>query len=350
MTTKQVSKLSRRHFTALAGAAGALSLIGMRTAHAAGPVVVGTWGGDYQAGLQKYIATPLVDPKNYKVVFDGAAESPRKVKLMAERRLPRGSMDVAALTASGSYDMYQNGAIDKLDYSRIPAAAKIPANLKTDYLVPQYYTTRVILFNPSKVTTAPTSYADLWKPEYAGRVGVIDIQYLTTIESAAMAFGGSLSNYEPGKAKLLELKKQGVRIYPTNEAMAQALQTGECWICIMWNARGVLWQNAGVPIEIAVPKEGSVVYLTGFSLPKNASNKDGAYEFLNAQLDHSAQAGFAKDLGGSPVVDGVPLPPELAKRVVYTPAQQARFMVQDNEYLAKNDAQLKDWWDKVFKG
>ena len=36
MTTKQVSKLSRRHFTALAGAAGALALIGMRTAHAAG--------------------------------------------------------------------------------------------------------------------------------------------------------------------------------------------------------------------------------------------------------------------------------------------------------------------------
>jgi len=24
-------------------------------------------------------------------------------------------------------------------------------------------------------------------------------------------------------------------------------------------------------------------------------------------------------------------------------------MVQDYDYLAKNDAQLKEWWDKVFK-
>ncbi|GAA5235502.1 extracellular solute-binding protein [Verticiella sediminum] len=344
-------KMTRRDFTTLMGAAGAMSMLGMPRAHAAGgPVVVGTWGGDYQAALQKYIATPLVDPKGYKVSFDSAAESPRKVKLLAERRLPRGSMDVAALTASGSYDMFENDAIEKIDYSRVPLAEKIPAALCSDYLVPQYYTTRVVLYNPKFVTTAPTSYADLWNPEYAGRVGVIDIQYLTTIESAAMAFGGSLTNYEPGKEKLLELKKQGVRIYPTNEAMAQALQTGECWICIMWHARGVLWQNAGVPIDIAVPKEGSVVYLTGFALPRNARNKDGAYEFLNAQLEDSAQIGFAHDLGGTPAVEGVALPPELAKQIVYTPEQQAQFMMQDDAYLSKNDAQLKDWWDKVFKG
>ena len=47
----------------------------------------------------------------------------------------------------------------------------------------------------------------------------------TTIESAAMINGGGVSNYEPGKEKLLELKKMGVKIYPTNEAMAQALMT-----------------------------------------------------------------------------------------------------------------------------
>src|SRR5258707_6599533 len=26
------------------------------------------------------------------------------------------------------------------------------------------------------------------------------------------------------------------------------------WMCIMWKARGVMWQNAGIPIEIANPK------------------------------------------------------------------------------------------------
>lgn len=344
-------KITRRNFTALLAGASVATVAMPSIAQAQSrPVVVGTWGGDYQTGLQNYISAPFVNPKGYDVVYDGASEAPRKVKLLAERRLPRGSMDVAALTAAGSFEMFKNDAITQIDYSRIPLAAKIPENLKSDYLIPQYYTTRVILYNPEKVTTPPTSYADLWKPEYAGRVGVIDIQYQTTIESAALAFGGSLTDYEPGKEKLLELKESGVRVYPTNEAMAQALQTGECWICIMWHSRGVLWQNAGIPIEIAVPSEGSVVYLTGFSIPSNAREVDGAYEFLNAQLEESAQIGFAKDLGGTPVVDGVTLPPDLASRVIYTPEQQSAFLFQDNEYLAANDSQLKSWWDKVFKG
>jgi hypothetical protein len=29
---------------------------------------------------------------------------------------------------------------------------------------------------------------------------------------------------------------------------------------------------------------------------------------------------------------------------------QKTFMVQDQEYLAKNDPQLQEWWNKVFKG
>ena len=59
------------------------------------------------------------------------------------------------------------------------------------------------LYNPKLVRTPPASYADLWAPENAGKVGVIDIEYQTTIEPAALVNGGSLGNYEPGKAKLL---------------------------------------------------------------------------------------------------------------------------------------------------
>ena len=33
----------------------------------------------------------------------------------------------------------------------------------------------------------------------------------------------------------------------------------------------------------------------------------------------------------------------------FTPAEMETMMVQDYEYLAKNDAQLKEWWDKEFK-
>ncbi|MFI4989234.1 MAG: extracellular solute-binding protein, partial [Alphaproteobacteria bacterium] len=221
-------RLTRRAFTTLLGGGLAASAFGTArpAAAAGGRVVVGTWGGDYEKFLDNYIAKPFLEPKGIQVVYDTANDTARRAKLLAETRLPRGTMDLAALTAAGSYQMWQNGIIEELDESKVPNLKHAVPALRTKYSVPHIWTGRVILYNPKLITGKPTSYADLWNPANAGKVGVIDIQYLTTIESAAMVSGGSLSNYEPGKAKLLELKKMGVKIYPTNEAMAQALQTG----------------------------------------------------------------------------------------------------------------------------
>jgi len=348
-----MTRLTRREFARLSGAALASTALapGVREAAAAGgQVVVGTWGGDYENLLQAHVAEQVMKPQGIEVIYDTANDAARKVKLMAERRLPRGSMDIAALNAAGCYEMWKNGALEELDFSKMPNAKHIIAPLRTKYSVPHIYSGRVILYNPKLIKNKPTSYADLWAPENQGKVGVIDIQYQTTIESAAMINGGTMSNYEPGKEKLLELKKMGVKIYPTNEAMAQALKTEECGMCIMWKARGVMWQNAGIPIEMANPKEGIVLYVSEMVMAKNARNKEQAYAWLDALLDPRPQTDFAKNMGYAPTVDNVTLEPKLAARVMFEPEVQSAFILQDQDYLAKADAGLQEWWNKVFKG
>ncbi|MDQ4409267.1 MULTISPECIES: ABC transporter substrate-binding protein [unclassified Rhizobium] len=234
-----------------------------------------------------------------------------------------------------------------LDETKIPNLAKVHPFLRTKYSVPHMYTGRVILYNPKEVNLAPSSYADLWDPKYAGRVGVIDIQYQNTIESAAMIAGGGPSNVEPGKEKLLELKKQGVKIYPTNEAMAQALKSGEVVMCIMWNARGFMWKNAGIDVDVAIPKEGLALYISDVGVPKNAPNKEAAFAYLNAMLDERPQAAFAEKMGYAPPNSTVTLDPALAAVINYKPDQQ--FVQPDLEYMAKVDASLQSWWEKDFK-
>ena len=150
--------------------------------------------------------------------------------------------------------MWKNGALEEVDEGKVPNLRNVLPELKTKYSAPHICTGRAILYNPKLVRTPPASYADLWAPENAGKVGVIDIEYQTTIESAALVNGGSLGDYEPGKAKLLGLKSAGAKIYPANEAMAQALKTEEVGLCSMWRARGVQWREAGIPVEIAYPK------------------------------------------------------------------------------------------------
>ncbi|HEV7417828.1 MAG TPA: ABC transporter substrate-binding protein [Tianweitania sediminis] len=344
--------INRRQFGLMAGALAASTILAGTGARAApsGRLVVGTWGGDYQNLQQQFIVDAEMKGSGINVVFDTANDTVRKTKLLAERRLPRGSMDIACLTGQGAYEMNENGVLEELDETKVPNLKHVPAAFRNNYSAPHIYTGRVILYNPKFVKTPPTSYADLWDPQYAGKVGVIDIQYQTTIESAAMIAGGGIDNYEPGKEKLLELKKQGVKIYPTNEAMAQALKTEECVMCIMWNARGYMWKQAGIPIEIAVPKEGLVLYTSEMCVPKNAPNKEAAYAYLNAMMETGPQTAFAKSMGYAPTNSTVELEPELAKQVDYTKEQRESMMVQNMEYLAENDAALQDWWNKSFKG
>lgn len=344
---------SRRSATIALGAMAAglgLPFSAPRGQQPGGRVVVATWGGDYSALQTKILVEPYMKPKGFEVVFDPGTEPTRKTKVLAERRLPRGTVDVLALTAPGSFELNSAGGLEQLDASAIPNFKNINPKLVTGYSIPHVFSTRGILYSTKHIPVPPKSYADIWDPKYAGKVGIVDFQHIPWFESAALINGGSFKNYEPGKAKLLELKKSGFRIYPTIEALQQAFKSGEVWISIQFKARIVFFQDAGLEVAMAVPKEGAVLYVSDFAVAKNAPNKPGALAYLNAALDPAAQIQFARDFKYNPTVSNVELPPDIAQRIGISKEERELLVLQDSEYLAKNDFQLREWWDKVLKG
>ena len=70
---------------------------------------------------------------------------------------------------------------------------------------------------------------------------------------------------------------------------------------------------------------------------------------MNAMLEKGAQENFAIDMGYNPTVTNATVAPDLQKRIGFTPEEQKRLVDLDYGYIAKNDAALKEWWDKVFK-
>ncbi|TXL81900.1 extracellular solute-binding protein [Vineibacter terrae] len=333
-----------------AASAGVAALALPASAQASKKVVVGTWGGDYSRLLAKNIEAPLLIPKGWEVVKDEAQAPPRKSKVQAEKPLRRGTTDIQALSAGDMYDMEQAGVLEKVDYSKIPNAVNLLPEMKYAWGLGHIYSGKVILYNPKLIATPPTSFADTLDPRHGSKLGIIDIQYQYTMMAAAMASGGSMSNYEPGKARLLECRKAGARIYPTNEALAQGLKNEEIGLCIMWKARAVQWQNAGIEVQTVAAKEGVPLFVSGFCIPKNAPNKEGAYTYLDAMLAPSAQEAFAVDMGYNPTVKNARMAPDLQKRVGFDEAEQARLMDLDYGYLSSNDTAFKEWWDKTFKG
>jgi putative spermidine/putrescine transport system substrate-binding protein len=141
-----------------------------------------------------------------------------------------------------------------------------------------------------------------------------------------------------------------MRIYPTNEAFAQGLKSEEFGVGVMWKARVVQWQNAGIPVTAVAPMEGTLAYVSGFVIPKNAPNKEGAYAYLDAMLDKSAQEAFAVDMGYNPTVTNAVVAPDLNKRIGFTPLEVKKLVDLDYDYMNKNDIAFKEWWDKELKG
>ena len=339
-------KLSRR--SVLAGtAAAALGAPSIARAQDNKKIIIGTWGGDYSRLITKNIDTPLL--KGWECVHAEENAPPRKSKMLAEKALRRGTVDVNGLSSTDMYEMSQQAVLEEIDYSKMPNAKNLIPSMKYSYGVGHIYSGKVILFNPKMISKAPTSFADTLDPSMGSKLGIIDIQYQYTMMAAGLASGGTMSNFDAGKERLIACKKAGARIYPSNEAFAQALKTEEIACGIMWKARAVQWQDAGIPIQTVAPKEGIPMYVSGFVMPKNAPNKAGAYAWLDAMMASSAQEGFAVDMGYNPTVSNAKVSADLQKRIGFSAEEQKRLVDLDYGYIAKNDSAFQDWCNKTFK-
>jgi putative spermidine/putrescine transport system substrate-binding protein len=166
---------------------------------------------------------------------------------------------------------------------------------------------------------------------------------------AALVAGGSMSNWEPARRKLLDLKGNDPKIYPSHELLAQAMKAEEVWITPMWLARGYMWKQAGLKLAHVVPEEGTIPVVFEAAVTKNAQNKANGWAYLNAMLDARAQGGFSARMGYVPTVTNAKLDAELEREISFTPEQTERFRTPDYAYQAKSNPDIFNFWNKEFK-
>jgi putative spermidine/putrescine transport system substrate-binding protein len=342
--------INRRDLCVLGASAAGLGLLpgAVTPGFACERVVVGTWGGDFSVAIETTVGAAVKQAVGAEFVASVGAAGARKARLMAEQSRPVGSTDVVCLDTLDMHQMASLGLLAPLDAGAVPNMANIIAGFAHDYAVPLAFSGKVIVYNPDKMP-APSSYRDLWSGAYAGRIGLADLLAVHNIEAAALIAGGSATNYEPGKAKLLELKASGVKLYPSNEALAAALASGDIWATIMWRARGYQWKRAGLAIANVAPEEGVTPITFEAAAAHNAPSMACATAFLNLALAPETQARFAEKIGYLPVVMNAKLAPEIARDLDFSAAERANFFRQDLHYLETNQSQLLDWWTRVFK-
>ena len=167
-------------------------------------------------------------PKGWEVVQDrGQATRRAAPRCWPRSACARGTIDVQGLSADDMYEMNEQGVVEQIDYSKLPNAKNLIPAMKYPYGVGHIYSGKVGALQSQADRRRPTGFADTLDPKHGNKLGIIDIQYQYTMVAAALASGGKMSDFEPGKERLIACKKAGARIYPTNEAFAQALKTEE---------------------------------------------------------------------------------------------------------------------------
>src|SRR5258706_1325492 len=99
--------------------------------------------------------------------------------------------------------MVRQGLLQELDHSKLPVLANFDPNYLdfsfdpgNKYTIPYQAGTDAIVYNSDKVTTPPTSFADLWKPEYAGRMVFLD-DSRATIRATLLTIGSDVNPHAP---------------------------------------------------------------------------------------------------------------------------------------------------------
>lgn len=189
--------------------------------------------------------------------------------------------------------MIRQQLLQKLDKSKLPVLEgfdpnymDLPFDPGNEYTIPYEAGTDAIVVNTDVVETMPTSWADLWNSEYAGRMVALD-DSRAIIGIALLTLGYDINTTDPAqlqeaKAKLLELAPN-IKLYDSDSPKT-ALIAGDVDLGITWTGEAFLAQQENLAIQYIYPSEGAFVWQDTYAIPVEAPHLDAAYAWLNYSM------------------------------------------------------------------
>ena len=188
--------------------------------------------------------------------------------------------------------LIREGLLQKLDQAKLVNNKNLDAGLisaygsSLDFLVPYQMGTQAIVYNSETVKNPPASWADLWSPEYKGRIVSVDDSRVV-IGMALLTLGYDINTTD--KAQLEEAKQKLIELMPNirafdSDSPKTPLVAGDVDLGIVWNGEAFLAKQENAAFEYAFPKEGSIIFFDGMGIPAGAPHPDIAYAWFNYMM------------------------------------------------------------------
>jgi putative spermidine/putrescine transport system substrate-binding protein len=315
-------------------------------AQAQDKLVVSIWGGSWRDLVADTVAKKFTEETGVAVEFitGGTIDRLNKAKLAKDNP----ESDITFTTSHVGW-LYANGGLfEKLDTSKIPNAKNLvdearfsPYHLGSwAYIYTIGY--RTDLIKDIKFDT----WNDLWNPELKGKIAAPDFDPSHLIVVSAILSGGDAEHWQKGEEKLKALKPNFKAFYTDDANSQQLLASGETPVQDVLSMNAYYMTGQGVPLTVAIPKEGGVLGVDSVAIMSGSKKTDLAYKFIDALYDPGVQAAIAKQKKGSPVVLNAQLDPDIAKLPgVFTSAAQWKQQITiDPKLRAEKLPEWRKWF------
>ena len=361
---RQFAPMTRRTFgLGLLGsaAAGVAGLHAGRAAAATGITFIGWQGYDEGINVNNWLAENGIE---LKPTYIGTNEE----IIAAASAGGVGHMDIATPAEIYIPVYTEAGILEPLELSRIPnwegiypdLRAMIPVTDGTVIGLPFVWGDVPLMYNAEVITEPPTSWHDLTKPEYKGKVAMVYDVMGIMVHSPMVAAGTRtptrITQEELDKTIdwLIMIKKEyALTVVPTYGELAALFASGEVIIAPAWTPTAA-WAGEDAPeLKWVIPKEGALVFVDLFAMIKDAPNKDLNYEILNHARSPEAQANTANlNLTAVTVEAAVPLLDDLPRSLYHYEDIPGWFKKTGGPYppwMTKPDGDILGY-DQILKG
>jgi spermidine/putrescine-binding protein len=186
--------------------------------------------------------------------------------------------------------MVRQNLLQEIEHVRLPVLRNFDPNYLdfefdpgNKYTIPYLVGTDAIVVNTGTLENIPQSWADLWEPEYAGRMVFLD-DSRAVIGITLLTLGYDINTTDPvqlkeAREKLLELVPN-IKLFD-NDSSQRALLVGAVDLGMTRTGQAFLAQQANPSIQYVFPTEGVIFWQDNWAMLKNAPHSDAAYAWLN---------------------------------------------------------------------
>jgi spermidine/putrescine-binding protein len=215
-----------------------------------------------------------------------------------------------------------------------------------------YFSALGITYN-RQIKNPPTSWADLWRPEFKGRVVIPDVAHtigLYPVVIGALAQGKDPKSADVGFDMLKRLAALTPIVAKDTDTIMNSLQSGDALVGLLYKSQTFTIQDKGAPVDWVFPKEGAIEISWGYGIAKNSKNRVWAERWIDLAMDPKIQpyfTGWGNYPGSNPkMLDN--LEPKYKERAVFTADQLKRMVILDHEYMSDRRAEWTERWNRVM--